>query len=207
MPEGLPRFVRDAAETGQPAQPAEAGEQPPSAPAGASAEAGSRKDLRQRLKDFLGRVRRRLDERSEQETPDDAQGKLPAGEQTPAGEKAAAPPSEAKARPPDGLFSYLEELAHYLPEQEKASFLHSDARLKIEYIKSKLQGNEGIKKRIETSYRPPAQGSPLDPARIADAFTFMRGLASYHPDKNLGTMLQSRLNGVLRKLRGRGTGG
>ena len=114
---------------------------------------------------------------------------------------------------PASLVNYLEELTEYLPEKRKSSFLHSDARLKIEYIKSKLQGRSGIKNQIESRYVPrvegaakgkidsTAEGSSLDAAKIAETFDFMKNLASHHPDKTLGTMLQSKLNAVLQKIR------
>jgi hypothetical protein len=46
-----------------------------------------------------------------------------------------------------------------------------------------------------------ASGSPLDVGKIAETFDFMKNLASYHPDKTLATMLQSKLNAVLHKIR------
>jgi len=97
--------------------------------------------------------------------------------------------------------NYLEELTDYLPERRKSSFLHSDARLKIEYIKSRLQGRSGIKNQIESKFTPQVQSSSLDVGKIAETFDFMKNLASHHPDKTLGTMLQSKLNGILHKIR------
>ena len=97
--------------------------------------------------------------------------------------------------------NYLEELTEYLPERRKSSFLHSDARLKIEYIKSRLQGRSGIKNQIENKFTPQVPSSSLDVGKIAETFDFMKNLASYHPDKTLGTMLQSKLNGILHKIR------
>jgi hypothetical protein len=46
-----------------------------------------------------------------------------------------------------------------------------------------------------------ASGSSLDMGKIAETFDFMKNLASYHPDKTLATMLQSKLNAVLHKIR------
>ena len=124
----------------------------------------------------------------------------------------AAPKARPKGRSAS-LVNYLEELTEYLPEKRKSSFRQSDARLKIEYIKSKLQGGSGIKKRIESGFAPPlegtvkgeadstASGSSLDMGKIAETFDFMKNLASYHPDKTLATMLQSKLNAVLHKIR------
>ena len=123
-------------------------------------------------------------------------------------------PSPGPAKQAGGLVNYLEELTEYLPDKRKSSFRHSDARLKIEYIKSRLQGRSGIKSHIESSFAPKTDRSAgrsaeesisstsMDVGEIAETFDFMKNLASYHPDKTLGTMLQSKLNGILQKIRG-----
>jgi hypothetical protein len=184
-----------------------------------------KKDLRQRLRDFLKRIRERLEQRRTRPKEGEVQpaGAPPPG--TPSPRSKAPTKSSAKkdkrstasaSGPSEGstsLVNYLEELTEYLPEKRKSSFLHSDARLKIEYIKSKLQGRSGIKNQIESKFAPPARGavkstvdsagsdSALDTGKIAETFDFMMNLASYHPDKTLGTMLQSKLNSVLHKIR------
>jgi hypothetical protein len=175
-----------------------------------------KKDLRQRLRDFLKRIRERLERRRSKQEPGSAQTagtpppkvkipKKPRVKKDKVRPPSASRPSEESA----SLVNYLEELTEYLPEKRKSSFLHSDARLKIEYIKSKLQGRSGIKNQIESKFAPPVKGkvdstvsgSSLDAGKIAETFDFMKNLASYHPDKTLGTMLQSKLNAVLHKIR------
>ena len=238
--EGIPRFARDFAEAEEQAEPLvfrEAAEAAPSvgraAPGmealespevlpGAFPEAEpaeKKKDLRQRLRDFLKRIRERLEQRrSKQEGGTQPAGAPPAQAKSPKRSRAkkdrgsgasATGPSQGSA----SLVNYLEELTEYLPEKRKSSFLHSDARLKIEYIKSKLQGRSGIKNQIESKFAPrgegavqgkvddTASGSSLDMGKIAETFDFMKNLASYHPDKTLATMLQSKLNAVLHKIR------
>jgi hypothetical protein len=186
---------------------------------GGEAEPGEpKKDLRQRLREFLKRIRERLEQRRTKKAEEPSQ-------------PVSAAPSESKSRKVPGakgneatpvlepsggsasLVNYLEELTEYLPEKRKSSFHHSDARLKIEYIKSKLQGRSGIRNQIETKFAPRVDGaatgpgdsagggSSLDPEKIAETFDFMKNLASFHPDKTLGTMLQSKMNAVLRKIR------
>jgi hypothetical protein len=172
-----------------------------------------KKDLRQRLKDFLKRIRERLEQRRQK--PEGA-GKPPVKKASPqrsksskrpkatkpaTGVPSASPPPEQTETRAQGLMNYLEELTEYLPERRKSSFLHSDARLKIEYIKSRLQGRSGIKNQIESKFTPRVTSSSLDAGKIAETFDFMKNLASYHPDKTLGTMLQSKLNGILHKIR------
>jgi hypothetical protein len=167
-----------------------------------------KKDLRQRLKDFLKRIRERLERRRlKPESPGPVHKVSPQGSKRPKTKKKAAgvpsassPPEQSGSRA-QGLMHYLEELTEYLPERRKSSFLHSDARLKIEYIKSRLQGRSGIKNQIESKFTPQISSSSLDVGKIAETFDFMKNLASYHPDKTLGTMLESKLNGILHKIR------
>ena len=173
-----------------------------------------RKHLRQRLKDFLKRVRERLEQRrsklksiaAEEPKPpahkaSTKESKRPKAKKQAAGVLPGSPPPEQSGSQAQRLMNYLEELTEYLPERRQSSFLHSDARLKIEYIKSRLQGRSGIKNQIESKFRPQVPSSSLDVGKIAETFDFMKDLASYHPDKTLGTMLQSKLNGILHKIR------
>jgi len=233
---GIPRFARDfaegeeqagplafeqAAETAKPTEtPAPAQAQPDVQPALEAEPVEEKKDLRQRLRDFLKQIREGLEQRRSkpEEVADRPIGTPPAQAEKPkkprakkyrSGTASAAGPSEGSA----SLVNYLEELTEYLPDKRKSSFLHSDARLKIEYIKSKLQGRSGIKNQIESRYAPRVEdatkgkadgtvgGSSLDMGKIAETFDFMKNLASYHPDKTLATMLQSKLNAVLYKIR------
>jgi hypothetical protein len=179
-----------------------------------------KKDLRQRLRDFLKRIRERLEQRRSKKEGGPAQTAATPGVQAKKPKKAGTKVKQNGAapviEPPNSsasLVNYLEELTEYLPEKRKSSFLHSDARLKIEYIKSKLQGRSGIKNQIERRYAPRVEGaakgkvdgtggdSNLNAGQIAETFDFMKNLASHHPDKTLGTMLQSKLNAVLHKIR------
>jgi hypothetical protein len=226
-PDGLP--VPEAGEGGPAAElqaptgPGRPGEPPESVPVARQKSGEEKKDLRQRLRDFLKRIRERLEQRRTKPEPGAGRtanagsvhheaAKHPRKSKTGRGKNgptAAPGPSRESA----SLVNYLEELTEYLPENRKSSFIRSDARLKIEYIKSKLQGRSGIKDQIERKFAPPAPGAangkpedsgsdtPLDAGKIAETFDFMKDLASYHPDKTLGTMLQSKLNAVLHKIR------
>jgi hypothetical protein len=206
-----------------PLGPEHSGGAPEILPAATEMPGEEKKDLRQRLRDFLKRIRDRLEQRRSKPAPGGGRTagaassrggtvKIPKKSKTGksrSSTRSAPGPSQGSA----SLVNYLEELTEYLPEKRKSSFLHSDARLKIEYIKSKLQGRSGIKDQIETKFAPPARGAAngkpddavsdtsLDVGKIAETFDFMKNLASYHPDKTLGTMLQSKLNAVLHKIR------
>jgi hypothetical protein len=250
---GIPRFARDSveeeladvpvseavAETAGLQPSVERGvpglqPQPEDLPGAEEKPGEAKKDLRQRLRDFLKRIRNRLDQRrTKEELAVQSPGAAPAGPAAPGVKPPGLPlprakgPKKSKAgrgkggRAPDSkpgegsasLVNYLEELTEYLPEKRKSGFRHSDARLKIEYIKSKLQGRSGIKYQIESKFAPPLRdagqstvdrgesASAFDRGEIAETFDFMKNLASYHPDKTLATMLQSKLNAVLHKIR------
>jgi hypothetical protein len=107
----------------------------------------------------------------------------------------------------EGPLNFLEELAEYLPkrspERRKNAFLRSDGRLKLEYLKARLEGRPGLKARIESKLAPAGvrDEGPVSLQKIADAFTFMQELAAFHPDRTLGTMLQSKLNGIIRQIK------
>ena len=64
-----------------------------------------------------------------------------------------------------------------------------------------LEGHPGIKKRIEQTFTSPRTDAGLNADSMADAFNFMKGLAAAHPDVNLGTMLQSKIDGILHRIR------
>jgi hypothetical protein len=237
--EGIPRFARDVVEEEEQIEPLvlegmgglEDGGLPPSAEPGLRKEGEQtsdaveeKKDLRQRLRDFLKRIRERLDQRKTAEeesgTPAPVAAAIPPTKKVGKGkikkdsrDSSAAPPAGSTNKA-GGLVNYLEELTEYLPDQRKSSFRHSDARLKIEYIKSRLKGRSGIKNQIESRFTPPmdesvggsteesTSSSSMDLGKIAETFDFMKNLAAYHPDKTLGTMLQSKLSGILHKIRG-----
>jgi hypothetical protein len=120
-------------------------------------------------------------------------------------------PAEGKtaetAEAPEGPLNFLEELAEYLPkrnpERRKNAFLRSDARMKLEYLKARIEGRPGLKARIEGELAPEGvrEEGPVSLQKIADAFTFMHELAGFHPDRTLGTMLQSKLNGIIRQIK------
>ncbi|GAG95510.1 unnamed protein product, partial [marine sediment metagenome] len=126
------------------------------APRGEEAEPQS--DIRRELKDYVNGVKQKLDAQESQEE---------------------VRSEKTEEKEPAGLINYLEELTDYLPEQEKSSFLHSDARFKLEYLKLKLDGGQGIKKQIETQFpsasiKSSTVPNKVTPTQIAGAFSYMR---------------------------------
>ena len=81
-------------------------------------------DVRKQLRDYLNRVKDKLDEK--------------------------APHS----RSPGELLDYLEKLSEYLPERQKRKFRASDERLTMVMLKARLAGRKNLREKITESYRP-----------------------------------------------------
>jgi hypothetical protein len=193
----IPRYAREEELPGEEA-PARSGDTAPGRPAGRSVgpppaakppkAAGG---TRQKLKDYLDKVREKL------EAP------LP-------GANAAAPdsgPPEAMPAAPsaEGPLALLEELGEYLPKREperrKNVFMRSDARMKLDYLKSRLEGHKGIRQRIEQDYSPDSSTGSVSLQKVADAFIFIKELAGHYPDPSVGTMMQSKVDSILRRIK------
>jgi len=140
-------------------------------------------DTRQELKDYLAKVKDKL----EKDRRDAERAKAP--------EKLKAP----------GLLDYLGKLADHLPNGVKSRFQESDERLRMEVLKSKLFGRRGLRKKATT--REPA-GAPAAPVgltrkKITDTFGYMKGLATFIRDGGMRKNMMGKLDKLLGKLRGR----
>jgi len=224
---GIPRFVREEElpEEPEPGAPEEsweegfAGLEPlaaqPGMDAGAEADspAGAKPgDDRQALKDYLAEVRNKL------QAPG-AKAGIPAGPRPgmePGAEAGAKAGAEAGAQTAadqplagvptaEGPLALLEELGEYLPkrqpERRKNVFMRSDARLKLDYLKSRLEGHKGIKQKIEDNYAPRGSADSVTLQKVADAFIFIKELAGHYPDPSVGTMMQSKVDSILRRIK------
>jgi len=155
---------------------------------------------RRKLKDYLAKVREKL-----------------AGTSTPVKEKSlTSPPTSSPASLPgsapgvslpEGPLALLEELGEYLPKRQperrrKNAFMRSDARMKLDYLKSRLEGHKGIMQKIQESYAPsPPSAGSVSLQKVADAFIFIKDLAGYYPDRTVGTMMQSKVDSILRRIK------
>jgi hypothetical protein len=163
---------------------------------------------RRKLKDYLAKVREKL------EGPPTSPGFAPAAPADkpavaapPAGKPAAQPPTSATPSI-EGPLALLEELGEYLPKREperrkSSAFMRSDARMKLDYLKSRLEGHKGIMQKIQDSYGPapaPVEGS-VSLQKVADAFIFIKELAGHYPDPSVGTMMQSKVDSILRRIK------
>ena len=106
-----------------------------------------------------------------------------------------------------GMLDYLVNLAHELPPDRAVNFEHSEFRLRIETLKSRLAGRKGLLKRMQ-GYRDQiglssdeADDRPITKSRIAETFAFLRRLAGNLPNQPVGEILQQRAEGLLERLK------
>ena len=119
---------------------------------------------------------------------------------------ASAAPAPAPKRSGDGeagLLDYLSHLTQSLSEEKRSEFLNSEARLKLEYLKSRLRGEPGLKRDVErfAPSSPPPSDVPLTPKRLTDTLTYISKMSGFHPDAGIGTALRSRVAVVLDRIR------
>jgi hypothetical protein len=211
---GIPRFVRDEELPEESWEEGFAGLEPLPAeadiPAGAQPGAAQpEKDVgqpgtdagddRQALKDYLAKVREKLEVPGTDTAADQpgAEASMEAGRE--------APSMEAGVPTAEGPLALLEELGEYLPkrqpERRKNVFMRSDARLKLDYLKSRLEGHKGIMQKIEDNYAPRGSVDSVTLQKVADAFIFIKELAGHYPDPSVGTMMQSKVDSILRRIK------
>jgi hypothetical protein len=147
------------------------------------------------------------------EGPSDAAADGPAREDAPAGEESqtaadrSAPGRSSVDVTPDtqiGLLDYLVGLASDLPQQKRETFEHSDIPLRIERLKSRLQGRRGLNEELgrfrDASRRKGS--SELTPTSVAKTLEFLRGLSDYHPNTSVGNALSERVGRILNRMHG-----
>jgi len=156
-------------------EPADEPPAPESAPQPAAATPGP-DEVRKEVRQYLDGVKEKLDE-------------------------AAHPPAG-----PADLLDYLQKLSDYLPERERRRFLDSDVRLTMESLKSKLAGKKGLRSAITERFRPAAPGrrEPLTRPLVVDTFSYLKGLAAWHPDKVVGNVMRERMESLVARMRGVG---
>jgi tetratricopeptide (TPR) repeat protein len=125
--------------------------------------------------------------------------------------------SEPKKEPghsekPAHLIAYLEELTQYLPEKERESFESSDMPLRMEALRAKLEGKQGLIKRFARTENPGEgkqhQGpeqlpvKPLEKGDLKKSFAFFDQLASWLPEKEVQISLKQRLARIMKQING-----
>ncbi|ADK83159.1 tetratricopeptide repeat protein [Sediminispirochaeta smaragdinae] len=114
--------------------------------------------------------------------------------------------SENTAEESADLLAYLESLAQYLPEELRENFEESDMPLRMESLRAKLKGKEGLIKRLSgptAVIKPePLPAEPLRKAKVKDSFAFFDELASYLPAEEVKISLKQRIGAILRQIDG-----
>lgn len=105
------------------------------------------------------------------------------------------------------MFRELKSLSEFLPEEEKERFLMSREHLQLEYIIKKLSGAAGLlstadlwRKEIGIKNEDVRKEQNIVDM-IEIVFTYMRGLISSLPDKQVATILDGEVSRILNKLK------
>ncbi|MCX7950064.1 MAG: hypothetical protein N2509_08125, partial [Treponemataceae bacterium] len=123
------------------------------------------------------------------------------------------PAGKTSVPPPLELFRYLKELTEQLPEEQKRAFQRSEARLKMEYVMEKLEGQGGLLRKAEErmvkekTEEVPLRASPgaaqgLPP--VSETLRYLRSMAGNLPDPDLSQVMGKKLEKVLKSLNGKG---
>ena len=99
------------------------------------------------------------------------------------------------------LLGYLSGLAQSLPEKKRAEYMNSEARLKLEYLRSRLAGKPGLKHDVERFAPPAPPAVALTLKRLTDTLTYIGRMSGYHPDAAIGSALKGRVATVLQRVR------
>ena len=116
---------------------------------------------------------------------------------------AAAGQPEAEETPPAGkpasaarFLDYLSELTDHLSRQKKADFFLSSNGLRMEYLRSRLKGKQGVLGEREGV--PPAR---VTKRGLRDTLQYLQALATQHPVGGIGESQSERVRALLNKLR------
>jgi hypothetical protein len=106
---------------------------------------------------------------------------------------------------PVPLLDYLKKLSEYLPEGERKRFRGSSERLAIEALKARLAGRRGLREKIAEKFRffAPRRKEPMTRSLVVDTFSYLKELAGWHPDRDIGTALRERIESIVARMRGR----
>jgi hypothetical protein len=103
---------------------------------------------------------------------------------------------------PSGLLDYLGKLSDYLPEREKKRFRGSTERLAMESLKARLAGKKGLRQKIAEELHPavPRHDKPMTRSRVVDTFSYLKDLASWHPDKAVGAAMRDGIEAIVARM-------
>jgi len=92
------------------------------------------------------------------------------------------------------------ELSEFLPEEARKDFDGSDLLLRMETLKRRLAGSEGLHAR---ALRPSKRPLSVPPAAIAGALSYLKGLSALLPDRRIGLALASKITHIVGTIRRR----
>jgi hypothetical protein len=115
---------------------------------------------------------------------------------------------EGPSAPPAGpahLLDYLKKLSEYLPEREKKRFRGSSEHLAIEALKARLTGRKTLRQKIAEKFRSivPRRKEPMTRSLVVDTFSYLKELAGWLPDREIGTAMKERLETIVARMGGR----
>ena len=103
---------------------------------------------------------------------------------------------------PGSLLDYLGKLSDYLPERERKRFRGSTERLAMESLKARLAGKKGLRQKVAEGFHPavPRRDKPMTRSRVVDTFSYLKDLASWHPDKAVGAAMRDRIEAIVARM-------
>ncbi|MFW5800796.1 MAG: tetratricopeptide repeat protein [Spirochaeta sp.] len=121
---------------------------------------------------------------------------------------AAANPKLSQAN----MLEYLMKLTNDLPQDKHRAFLDSDIPLKIESVRSRLLGKEGLRNSMQKAnlLQPPAVGNgdgkkgAVTPKSLAETFKFIQDMSVSYPDHRIGEALGARVRRILQRIESAG---
>ncbi len=104
---------------------------------------------------------------------------------------------------PAKLLDYLANMANYLPQDEQFNLWEKDMHLKIQNLRAKISGHRGLMSRIKERFRDRIRTDefPLTTDTITSAFSFIKTLSSYVPNRETGSVLALKIDSIIEKMR------
>jgi hypothetical protein len=92
-------------------------------------------------------------------------------------------------------------MAGSLPDQKRKEFMASDIRLKLEYLRERLAGREGLYRDGQRFSKPTlTPPRPVTPQRLRETLQYIGEFSTHHPDPEIGSVLKYRVSQVVAKM-------
>lgn len=72
----------------------------------------------------------------------------------------------------------------------------------MESLKARLAGKKGLRQKVADGFHPtvPRRDKPMTRSRVVDTFSYLRDLASWHPDKAVGAAMRDRIEAIVARM-------